>query len=288
MRAVVTMLAVGAATALMLRPILRLASRLLLLLAPPLVIVLVLILTVLPARGSEIIGALSQSRVSLTANFSGSEILIFGAIRHAAALSEAEGEPDYDIIITIEGPRHPVSIWRKARTLGIWTNVESVSMGSVPSFHAVATTAPLERILTAEENAEHRISTAHAIRPEQATGDVADIDSFTEALIRLRAREGAYQALDRWIFLDRNVLFRTTVALPANLTEGGYTTRMYLVRDGEVVHQYRTAIFVRKEGLERWLHQLAYDRPLVYGLLALIIALVAGWGASAAFRFVRS
>ncbi len=286
MRAVVTMLAVGAAIALMLRPIMRLASRLLLLLAPPLVIVLVLILTVLPARGSEIIGALSQNRVSLTANFSGSEILIFGAIRHATALGE--GEPDYDIIITIEGPRHPVSIWRKARTLGIWTNVESVSMGSVPSFHAVATTAPLERILTAEEIAEHRISTVHAIRPEQATGDVADIDSFTEALIRLRAREGAYQALDRWIFLDRNVLFRTTVALPANLTEGGYTTRMYLVRDGEVVHQYRTAIFVRKEGLERWLHQLAYDRPLVYGLLALIIALVAGWGASAAFRFVRS
>lgn len=251
-------------------------------------LLLAFLIAALPARGSEIIGALSQNRVSLTANFSGSEILIFGAIRHAAALGEGQGEPDYDIIISIEGPRHPVSIWRKARTLGIWTNVEAVSMGSVPSFHAVATTAPLEQILLPEEDARHRISTAHAIRPEQATGNVADIDSFTEALMRLRARDGAYLALERWVFLDRNVLFRTTVTLPANLTEGAYTTRMYLVREGEVVHQFRTAIFVRKEGLERWLHQLAYDRPLAYGLLALAIALVAGWGASAAFRFVRS
>ncbi|MCC6001885.1 MAG: TIGR02186 family protein [Pararhodobacter sp.] len=245
-----------------------------------------ILLAALPARASEIIGALSHNRVSLTANFSGSEILIFGAIRHDTPLGD--DAPDYEIIVTIEGPRHPVSIWRKARRLGIWTNVEAVSMGSVPSFHAVATTAPLEQILSPEEDARHRISTAHAIRPEQATGSVADVDSFTEALMRLRSADGAYQSLDRWVFLDRNVLFRTTVALPANLTEGAYTTRMYLVRDGVVEHQFRTAIFVRKEGLERWLHQLAYDRPLAYGFLALIIALVAGWGASAMFRFVRS
>lgn len=41
-----------------------------------------LILIALPARAGEIVGALSQNRVSLTANYSGSEILIFGAIRH--------------------------------------------------------------------------------------------------------------------------------------------------------------------------------------------------------------
>jgi uncharacterized protein (TIGR02186 family) len=248
-------------------------------------LITLLLLAALPARGAEIIGALSQNRVSLTANFSGSEILIFGAIRHDAP--RIEDAPSYDIIITIEGPRHPVSVWRKARTLGIWTNVESVSMASVPSFYAVATTAPMSAILDPEEDARHRISTHHAIRPEQAAGAVVDIDSFTEALLRLRARDGAYLGLDRWVYLDRDVLFRANVALPANLTEGAYTTRMYLVREGAVVHQYRTAIFVRKEGIERWLHQLAFDQPLLYGILALIIALVAGWGASALFRFAR-
>ncbi|MCB1346349.1 MAG: TIGR02186 family protein, partial [Rhodobacteraceae bacterium] len=51
--------------------------------------------------------------------------------------------------------------------------------------------------------------------------------------------------------------------------------------------QFRTAIFVRKDGVERWIHQLAFDQPLLYGLLSLVIALVAGWGASALFRMIR-
>jgi len=237
-----------------------------------------------PARAGEIVGALSQNRVSLTANFSGSEILIFGAIRHEGATEDAA---PFDVIIVIEGPRQPVAIWRKDRRMGIWMNVESVNMASVPSFYAVATSAPLSQILSAEQDAQHRISASHAIRAAQATGDVEDRALFTSALMRIRERAEQYLTLDRWVYLDREILFRANVRLPANLTEGAYTTRMYLVREGEVVNQFRTAIFVRKEGIERWLHQLAYDQPLVYGLLSLALALVAGWGASAAFRYIR-
>ena len=42
------------------------------------------------------------------------------------------------------------------------------------------------------------------------------------------------------------------------------------------------------EGLERWLTNLAHDQPLIYGLLSLLIAVVAGWAASAGFRFLRA
>lgn len=249
-----------------------------------LLVVLFVILSVLPARAGEIVGALSHNRVTLTANFSGSEILIFGAIRHDGS---AEDAAPFDVIIVIEGPRQPVAIWRKDRRMGIWVNVEAVNMASVPSFYAVATTAPLPQILSAQEDAQYRISAPQAIRASQAVGDVADRDLFTAALLRIRERAEQYLALDRWVYLDRDILFRANVRLPANLTEGAYTTRMYLVRDGAVVNQFRTAIFVRKEGIERWLHQLAYDQPLAYGLLALALALVAGWGASAGFRYLR-
>jgi uncharacterized protein (TIGR02186 family) len=238
-----------------------------------------------PAQAGEIVGGLSQNRVSLTANYSGSEILIFGAIRHDAARTEPDAP--FDVIIVVEGPRQPVAIWRKARRLGVWVNVDVAYMASVPSFYAVATTAPLAQILSPDEDARRRISAAQAIRPEQVTGDVGDSADYTAALLRLRTQAQAYQTLTRWVTLDRDILFRANVRLPANLTEGAYTTRMYLVREGEVVHQFRTAIFVRKEGLERWLSQLAYDQPLIYGLLALAIALVAGWGASEATRFFR-
>jgi uncharacterized protein (TIGR02186 family) len=248
-------------------------------------LVLVLLLIALPARAGEIVGALSQNRVSLTANFSGSEILIFGAIRHDA--NRFRDDAPFDIIITVEGPRQPVAIWRKARRFGIWVNTDVAWMASVPSFYAVATTAPLERILAPDEDARLRISPGQAIRPDQISGSVPDPAAFPAALLRLREAAQAYQRLDRWVYLDRDILFRATVRLPANLTEGAYTTRMYLVREGRVVHDFRTAIFVRKEGLERWLSQLAFENPWAYGLMALVIALAAGWGASWAARLFR-
>lgn len=254
---------------------------------------ILLLLTALPAKASEIIGALSQNRVALTATFSGSEILIFGAIRRTAeevtarVAANAHGEVDFEVIIVVEGPRQPVAVWRKDRRAGIWMNVDSVVMGSVPSFYAVATSAPLARILSPEADAQHRISIRQAVRAEQAGDGSPEALLFAEALMRIRERSAHFRALDRFVFIDRDVLFRTNIRLPANLTEGAYTTRMYLVQDGQVVSQYRTAIFVRKDGLERWLHELAYDQPLVYGLLSLVMALVAGWGASALFRVIR-
>ncbi|MCA2012577.1 TIGR02186 family protein [Cereibacter sphaeroides] len=261
--------------------------------------VVLLTLAALPlmaARGtaSEIVGALSQNRVSLTANFSGSEILIFGAIRRTAEElaaeenAEASGGEDYDVIIVIEGPRQRVDIWRMDRVAGIWMNVESQSMASVPSFYAIATTAPLADILSLEADGQYHISPREAIRAEQVGDGSPQALLFSEALLRIREDAAQYLSLERFVHVDRGVLFRTNVRLPANLTEGAYTTRMYLVQGGEVVSQYRTAIFVRKDGLERWLHELAYDQPFLYGLLALAIAVLAGWGASALFRLIRN
>ena len=88
--------------------------------------------------------------------------------------------------------------------------------------------------------------------------------------------------------LSEETLFRTSIKLPSNLTEGEYTTRIYLTRDGQVVDEYETTIDVSKVGLERWLFKLSREKPLYYGLLSLFIAIVAGWGASAFFNYFRS
>jgi uncharacterized protein (TIGR02186 family) len=90
------------------------------------------------------------------------------------------------------------------------------------------------------------------------------------------------------VTLSQDTLFRADVALPANLTEGDYRVRIFLTRGGVVIDSLESTIDVRKEGLERWLTNLAHDQPLIYGLLSLLIAVVAGWAASAGFRFLRA
>ena len=54
-----------------------------------------------------------------------------------------------------------------------------------------------------------------------------------------------------------------------------------------MIDEHVTTINVRKVGLERWIFNLAHEQPLYYGLLSLAIAILAGWGASTIFTYLR-
>ena len=76
--------------------------------------------------------------------------------------------------------------------------------------------------------------------------------------------------------------------MPANLTDGEYRVRIFLTRDGHVVDHQERIIGVRKAGIERFLFNLAQEQPLLSGVLSVLMAVFAGWAASAAFRLIRS
>ncbi len=246
-------------------------------------LIILLMVLALPARGEEVIAGLSQSRVSITANFEGSEILVFGAVRREAPVPRTG---QLHVIVTIQGPSTPVTVLRKSNVAGIWMNTDSVHVDQAPSFYAVATTGVFSDALSHTEDLRHRVSVPQAIRSVGAV--VEDSPNFTEALIRIRERGTLYQMLEGAVQLERSTLFRTRIQLPANLTEGFYITRILLTRNGEVLDRYETGILVTKVGLERFLFVLAHERPWIYGVLSIVIAGLAGWGASAAFQFRRS
>ena len=238
----------------------------------------------LPVSAEQVVAGLSQNRVAITANFVGSEILIFGAVKR----EEPPPPGPLEVVITVKGPEAPVTVNRKARRFGIWVNVEHLEIDLAPSFYAVATTGPLDQVLSATEDLRYKISIPRAIRSVGAPASVRDAPGYTDALIRLRQGAGMYQLREGAVDIAEQTLFRTRIALPANLTEGAYATRIFLVRGGAVVDHLDTEIVVRKEGLERQLYLLAHQEPVIYGLLSLVIAIAAGWAASTIFRYIRT
>ena len=241
-----------------------------------------LLLMVAPAQAEQIVLGLSRDQVAITANFDGSDILIFGAVKREAPIPLGD---DLGVIVTVAGPALPVTVRRKERRLGIWVNTDVVEVDAAPSFYAVASNAPMRDVLRDVEDLRYRITIPRAIR-SVGTG-VSDGRVFTQALTRIRAGQDLYQVLEGAVDLEEETLFRTAITLPANLTEGTYVARIFLTRDGRVIDEYFTAIPVEKVGLERWLHYLAHESPALYGLLSLAIAIAAGWGASAAFGLLR-
>ncbi len=247
-------------------------------------LVLILAFLAVPAAAEQVVAGLSQNRIAITANFDGSELLIFGAIKREEPIPQ---DTPLGVIVAVAGPSKPLVVRRKERRFGIWINTDAVEIDLAPSFYAVATSGPMNEVVKDIEDLRHKISIPRAIRSVGAPMHIQDAPAFTDAVIRIRSNNGLYTLLEGAVEISEETLFKTSIALPANLTAGGYKTRIFLTRGGRVVDEFETEIPVQKVGLERFLYNLAHERPLIYGILSIVIAIAAGWGASAAFRYFK-
>lgn len=243
-----------------------------------------LFLIALPAQAEVIVSGLSQTRVSIDASFDGTSILIYGA---AAREEKPPSWPLLQVIVTVEGPVQPVVVRQKQRVAGIWINQGWVAFDNAPSFYAVMTTGALEDILSQAEDARLGVSIPREIGSVRLGAGSGAASNYLAALQRIRGADGSYRLAQSSVLLLQQSLFRTEVALPANLIEGQYKVRIILTRGSEVVDLQESQITVSKEGLERFLFRMAMDQPLLYGLISLIMAAVAGGGASEIFRRLR-
>ena len=237
----------------------------------------------LTAMAEEIVLGLSKDEVSITATFDGSEILLFGAIKRERPLPDAD---NLGVIVAIAGPNEPAVVRRKDRVAGIWVNTGSARVDIAPSFYAIATSGPMGDVLLPIEDLNHAISWQRRIVGEGGESFLQTSD-FTEAFMRIKADEGLYQILENSVDVEDSTLFHTRINLPSNITEGNYRTRIFLTRDGRVIDEFTTEIPVFKVGLERWLYSMSQNQAALYGLLSLLVAVIAGWAASAIFAAIR-
>lgn len=249
-------------------------------------LLLALLLWAVPAAAQEsVVTGISADKIALTANFDGSELFVFGAIRRDAPIPAGAGR--LDIVISIKGPERSVLVRRKERRFGVWVNTEAVRVRQAPSFYAIASTRPLDDILSETERLRWQVGMDQAVRLLDGSVRVLDPETFGDALIRLKTEAGTYAVLDDGVKLTEDTLFQAHFQMPANLVEGDYAAQFFLVRDKAVISQGETLILVEKTGLERWLFNLSRQQPLVYGLLSVALALLAGWAAAAAFGLAR-
>lgn len=226
-----------------------------------------------------VVSELSQNQISITTDFSGSEIFVFGAVKRDQPLPE---DSNLDVIVEISGPPEEILVRRKARKLGIWINTDSAIINRAPSFYSIASTAPIHEILSDNVRQKLKLGLDYAV-----SARFVEASDYKEAVIRIRQNAGVYTAVENPVKLTQDTLFTSRIALPANIVEGDYTAIIYLVRDQKVISANQSIITVRKTGLERWIYNLAHEQPLVYGLLSLFVALLAGWTASEIFRLLR-
>ncbi len=237
------------------------------------------------ARAEHLIVSVSNHRVTVTPNYAGEELVLFGAIEHDATTPVSRGS--YDVVVTISGPRTTMVTRRKARVFGIWVNADSREFLSVPSYLAVFSNQPLYAIATPDVLRRQQLGIDNIILTQRVGSDVADVvadDPFRRAFVRLREEHGLYQESSNAVTFLTSTLFRTGIPLPAEVPIGTYEVEIKLLANGAAIAHTETAFEIAKVGFEQFVANAARNESLGYGLVTAAMALMTGWFASVVFR----
>ena len=106
------------------------------------------------------------------------------------------------------------------------------------------------------------------------------------SLLRLKSDDGLYNSSSEPVKVIGDRLFRVEITFPANVPTGSYQVEVYLFRRGKPVAVDRKELSVRRAGAEAAIYNFAHDHSAMYGIIAIVVALFAGWLAGAIFRKV--
>ena len=236
------------------------------------------------AHAERLIVSVSNHRVTVTPNYSGEELVLFGAVERDAA-TPAAGK-NYDLVVTVSGPRADMVTRRKERKFGIWVNSDYRQFLGVPTYLALFANRPFEQIAPPEVQRRQQLGLNNVILTQRVGPDYADVvpnDLFRSAFIRLREEHGLYREDTSAVTFLTPTLFRTGIPLPAEVPIGTYHVERKLFANGALVTHTETAFEIVKVGFEQFVANTARQNGLAYGLVTAAMALMAGWMASIVF-----
>ena len=237
-------------------------------------------------RGPETVEIdVSTRSIPIEADFSGTRIVIFGAIHNSR--QEAAESGYYDIAVVVWGPSETLVARQKSRVAFIWVNTRSLSVEDVPAYYAFISTRPIEEIADKALLAKYRIGFDNVpMRIEEGGGGFSAEEqaAFRQAVIRQKIKANLYREADYGLSFSGPSLFRATLDVPANVPVGEFKVQAFLFHQGTLLSSTTRKLVIEKQGAERLVYALAYDHPFIYGVVAVLAAILAGLIASAIFK----
>lgn len=232
---------------------------------------LLLMLVCLPALAAAALPAtlkVTPSVINIGASFNGINIKVDGTIPE-----------DTDAVVRFKSGDQDVSLKEKGKAMGIlWMNMATVTFHHCPDIFMVATPQSLPQESDQWKGLNLGVSSLE--KQIEITPASEDKTTLFNEFVKLKSKHGSYasgfgkvtyQAVSAGL-----KPFSADITIPSGLKTGSYTVEAFTVKDGAVMSKTETTVAVDQTGLPKFLSILAFGKPLLYGVVSVIIALAAG------------
>ncbi len=229
-----------------------------------------------PAAAEQIIAVVEPAKISVTADYGGVSIVVFGAIQ-----TDGSASRPHDIVVTVIGPRQTMVVRRKEHLAGIWINQGEETFADVPAYLGLFSNRPIDAIASTETLRQQRIGAENILPASDTNGGD---NTYLSNLLDIRKSEKLYNVQSSAVTFLSSTLFRTEVPIPASVPSGTYAVDVGLYSEGAAIARTSSSFTVAKVGVEDFVVRAALDHSLLYGVATMAMALLTGWLASVAFR----
>jgi len=227
-----------------------------------------------PEAQQKVVTAASKNLVEIGLSYHGDEIHFFGV----------SPVRDCDLIIRLTAEKsEEVKLSVKGRVGPFWMSVKQYDVTDAPFMYKIHSTKPIEQIVSPETAQELELGYAavqkkmklHLARGEAAPDDAAKV---FRGLVKIKEDANLYNIIadPQRLEITEGRLYKHYFRFPPAATEGRYVVESFAFKDGQLLGYGKDVIQIKKVGLEHWLTEVSQNQPVLFGIMAVLIALGAG------------
>jgi uncharacterized protein (TIGR02186 family) len=215
-------------------------------------------------------------RVEIGAFYRGSQVLVSGTIPAGA-----------EAVVEVIGRETTEKLLRKGRRGGLWMNVGELEVRGAPSLYLVMSTS---NGLLSEATRDAAWGYPALTRKMELAGSATEQEQaqFRDQFIKLKESQDLFGVFPGGLTVSSGSGGKRTVkgvfTLPTKIKPDTYRVRLSVVEQGKVVAVDPGELTVVMAGFPAMLKDLAHNHALLYGVLAVVIAIVTGFSMGYLFK----
>ena len=193
-------------------------------------------------------------------------------------------------VLEVIGNRIEEQLLRKAQRWDIWMNVGEIDIENAPSLYFALST---DQDAFGEQGDKNLFGYTTLRKRITFVGDVQGLarsDVFQE-FIDLKESENLYSLLPSALKVtpssEKQLNVEGFFTIPPRVAPGDYQLRLSVYKEDRIVRSESTRLTVKMVGLPAFLADLAHNHGSVYGIFAIVLAVIFGFMVGFIFRRVN-